>query len=182
VFFDVGAHVGLISCQVAAARPAVVIHGFEPHPRVAAMFRTNAELNGYSAVLVEAAASDSDGHVVFNLDSHAIGRGDTSVPSLRLDDYIATHAIDHVDVMKLDVEGHEREVLDGARRSLASGVIRAVTMESMAAHGKDVNAPAQIIESLGFTRRPMPDIRPAWVRRLRYHLPANVAYVRSTSD
>lgn len=151
VFFDVGAHVGLISCQVGAQRPSARIYGFEPHPRVAPSYRRNVSLNGIDATLIEAAASDHAGHLAFSLDRHAIGEGDVTVPTLRLDDYIAEQCIDRIDVMKLDVEGHELKALEGASRSLAAGLIRAVIIEAMEVHG-DTLAPSALLREHGYKR------------------------------
>lgn len=178
VFFDIGGHIGLIGCQVAVQRGDAIIHAFEPHPRVAAQYRKNMQLNDVSGVVVEAAASSRAGTVEFSLDSHSIGRGATTVPTLRLDDYIAENGIDRIDVMKLDVEGHELEALEGARNALQTGVIRAVTMESMSAHGHDVDAPAQLLAASGFQVCPMPDPRASWIQRVRVHRSGNVAYVK----
>ena len=44
---------------------------------------------------------------------------ETSVATVRLDDYVERLALDRVDIVKLDVEGGELEVLEGASTVLA---------------------------------------------------------------
>ena len=43
------------------------------------------------------------------------------VPVRRLDDCLAEWKVDRVDLLKIDVEGHEGKVFAGAERPLASG-------------------------------------------------------------
>jgi FkbM family methyltransferase len=51
------------------------------------------------------------------------------VPVVTLDDFMAEHGIAHVDVLKLDVEGHEFAVLEGASRALREGRIDVLIWE-----------------------------------------------------
>ena len=52
-----------------------------------------------------------------------------AVPVRRLDDCLADWGVETIDLMKLDVEGHEPFVLRGAGEALSSGRIRAVLCE-----------------------------------------------------
>jgi FkbM family methyltransferase len=47
----------------------------------------------------------------------------------KLDDFLAERSIDRVDLLKIDVEGFELQVLEGARKLISSGQIRAVYAE-----------------------------------------------------
>lgn len=46
-----------------------------------------------------------------------------------LDDYCAAHRIERVDLLKLDVEGHELDVLNGGARMFRNSAISMVTLE-----------------------------------------------------
>jgi FkbM family methyltransferase len=46
-----------------------------------------------------------------------------------IDDYCATNAIDHIHVLKIDVEGHELDALAGAKRMFEAKAIDLVTFE-----------------------------------------------------
>lgn len=46
-----------------------------------------------------------------------------------MDDIIEEYKIERVDFMKMDIEGHELEALQGAKKSLKNKVIRALTFE-----------------------------------------------------
>jgi FkbM family methyltransferase len=89
---------------------------------VAAKLRDNVALNGLQNVTVnELAISDLAGHATFYLtdesDQNSLipceGRR-VNVETARLDDYLTSRQISHVDVMKIDVEGAEARVLRGA--------------------------------------------------------------------
>jgi hypothetical protein len=51
------------------------------------------------------------------------------VPCTTGDDYIKSHAVDHVDILKIDVEGHEMEVLEGFQQSFGEGAVDLVQFE-----------------------------------------------------
>jgi len=52
-----------------------------------------------------------------------------TVPVVALDDFISEQRIDHVDIVKMDVEGHEFAVLEGADRALRDGRIDVLIWE-----------------------------------------------------
>ena len=51
------------------------------------------------------------------------------VPCTTGDEYVRSHAIDHIDFLKIDVEGHEMEVLQGFQASFSGGVVDLVQFE-----------------------------------------------------
>jgi FkbM family methyltransferase len=133
MFFDVGANVGLITCQVAHRRPDVRITAFEANPAAAKIWRRNAGLTG--AVLVDAAVSAAPGTVSFAAPGHDLGAGRVvsdgfQVPAVTIDAYCAEHEIATIDVLKVDVEGSEPDVIAGAQGMLASGSIRVAQLEA----------------------------------------------------
>jgi FkbM family methyltransferase len=134
-FVDVGAHVGcyaiFASTKVGSTGRVIAI---EPSRREADRLVTNIELNDQSNVTqVVAALSDTNGTASLHVaqDEHS-GHNSLgtflhedvvefrveSVATMTLDQLVQDHRLDRVDVVKLDVEGWERTVLNGARRSL----------------------------------------------------------------
>jgi FkbM family methyltransferase len=133
---DVGAHIGLVAVQVARERPNATVHAFEPFPNNVSALKSNVERNELSNVIVNAAAlSDRTGSVTMTVASegsnwHYVGGQDgLSVDALTLDDYARQAGIDRIDVLKVDVEGHEPSVLRGAGGLLRSGAIRTIVAE-----------------------------------------------------
>jgi FkbM family methyltransferase len=176
VLIDGGAHVGLITFQVAAERPFAHVHAFEPHPVVADRFRENlqrheAQANpgvGTRITLNEIGLSNESGRIPFNFDAHSSHHGapSGSIPVTSLDDYLSVARIDRVDVLKLDLEGHESPALAGAREALAAHRIGAVVIETLDAHAP--LAPAhELLTTAGYCKVTLPDPRAAIVRRLR---------------
>lgn len=160
-FVDVGAHIGLISFGVWARRPDVSVHAFEPHPANADAWRRNRQLSGStSAHLVEAGLSDHSGEMRFDgtgdSGGHAITTGGvSSIRVATLDDYCLEHGVERIDVLKIDVQGHEMEVLRGADRLFADGRIGTVLCEI------DVAPEEEIIELLaghGLRRAAVPHV------------------------
>ena len=177
VFVDGGAHIGLVSLQVAARRPDATVYAFEPHPLALEGLRANVALNPSATVHVRPAAlSSAAGTLSFSLDRHKLGTGDATVPTVTLEQALAADGVARVDVLKLDVEGHELAALQGAEPLLAAQAIGAVTLEAMDAHG-DTRAPGELLERHGYWAVPLPDVRPAAVRRLRAGESENVAYL-----
>ena len=104
------------------------VHAFELLDESIALFRYNNELNGISdrVVLNKLALSDhSNGSLVIK---QARLQGATSVqsgdgpgeriPTITLDDYVARHALERVDLIKMDIEGSEIPALQGALQTI----------------------------------------------------------------
>jgi FkbM family methyltransferase len=181
VFFDVGAHVGLISFAVGARCPGARIHAFEPHPENAVQWRRNRNLNPeVSAVLNEVAVGGEEGTVW--LVPWAFARGESGcqhvkaekmegaleVQQLTLDRYTANKRIRCIDVLKLDIEGYEPFALEGCRRLLGEHRIRCIVTELskdyLADRGSSVGAVRALLADCGFREEPMPTLG---LRRLR---------------
>ena len=137
LFFDVGANVGLITFQVARRRPDVRIVAFEPYPVTIEGWKRNRRLTPSDRVTLEAVAvTDRIGSVDFWARPTDLGAGvvvppgeGTNVPSTDLASYCAAHGIKRIDVLKVDVEGSELEVLEGASGLLSSGAVRVLLLE-----------------------------------------------------
>jgi len=177
VFVDAGAHVGLITLQVAMRRPRAEIHSFEPHPVRGKALLTNVGLNPQVSIEIERVGlSDQPGELPFDVTAHRAGVGDDSISVVALDDYARERGIEQIDVLKLDIEGHEGRALQGSRRLLAERRIGAVIVESLPGHG-DVNAVADYLKEHGFRAVDLPDPRPRWIRALRSWQPADTGYL-----
>jgi FkbM family methyltransferase len=129
VIVDGGANTGLYSMIAGAANPKAMIFAFEPVGAIYNRLLYNASLNPYNIRAEQAALSDFNGTATFYVgagehpvnstfsdevlvDPSAISRA-TIVKTVRLDDYLAEHGVSEVQLVKLDVEGHEPEVLTG---------------------------------------------------------------------
>jgi FkbM family methyltransferase len=117
VAVDVGAHVGFWSYYLALAFERV--HAFEPNEMYAHCFERNVAAKHVSlhrVALGEAQRSIALESVADNTGAtHVRPNASGSVPMRRLDDY----RFEELDFLKVDVEGYERLVLEGARETLA---------------------------------------------------------------
>jgi FkbM family methyltransferase len=125
VFFDIGAHVGFYSL-LASRRVGMDgrVVAFEPNPRNVRFLKRHVAKNGVENVeIVQAAVSSTNGWVRFD-DSgnssmgHVRDDAGMRVPSVALDAWAAEHDL-WPTVIKIDVEGHELPVLDGATKILS---------------------------------------------------------------
>lgn len=142
VFFDVGANAGYYTC--AAVRIGVkLVCAFEPDPLAASVVRLNLGLNGADPKtwrVLELALGRSVGTAIFHR-SHVSNSGRSGlravdavasfrVPVDTVDSIIADGRAPLPTVMKVDVEGHELEVLLGARRLLEDKAPRLIVFEA----------------------------------------------------
>ena len=134
-FVDVGSNVGSYSVLAAGAIGAGVI-AVEPSPEAAAGLRMNLEVNGIQdrCHIVQACLGAEPGVLRFSVDRgpmNAVVSATFSGPSrqvavLRLDDLAGA---EQACCWKLDVEGFEQQVLDGAASLLAQPALKVVLLE-----------------------------------------------------
>ena len=131
--YDVGANVGfitVIAASLVGKRGSVC--GFEPVPVLADQAVHNASLNQFRQVHIHRVAlSDQDGEAVFQVSKNlTMGRlvnreshepdaaNELVVRKRKLDTLVAAEGLPAPDLVKIDVEGAEAAVLDGAAEIL----------------------------------------------------------------
>lgn len=128
VFYDIGANIGTYSCFVAAAGVDVV--AFEPHPGNASSLGQNRLANSLDTMRIrELAISDSIGKVLLDIVGDEVGGGHHHLTTGR--DGVETLSVEGTTIdafvrsgkqpptaMKIDVEGAELAVLEGATETL----------------------------------------------------------------
>ena len=104
-----------------AHHPGATLHCFEPEPANIELLRANvgsqpgASVHGV-ALGAEAGSAEltlGEHGAVHSLVMQDVGTRKISVPVWRLDTFMEEQGLDHVDLLKLDVEGFEVEVLEG---------------------------------------------------------------------
>ena len=160
VFFDVGANIGYYSLlALDRIGPGGRIVCFEMNDRPLRALRKTIALNGARNIEIEVAAvTDRDGVAHFvptSEDGHGkinLARQGTRIPAISLDSYVDRHAVSRLDALKIDVEGAELLVLEGARRILAT-LRPVIAVEAVDSNSKAFDFRAKdIAEFLGAMR------------------------------
>ena len=144
VIFDIGANAGIYSLAALAVRPDAVVHAFEPTPEIAGRLRATARLNALDHLQVHQAAVswkngtatlkrfrgefDTNEGMNFIVEDSAISQGE-KVDTVSLDSFSRDHSIGSIDLLKIDVQGHEHLALKGAGQLIAAGRIETIFME-----------------------------------------------------
>jgi FkbM family methyltransferase len=144
VIFDIGANAGIYSLAALAVRPDAVVHAFEPTPEIAGRLRATARLNALDHLHVHQAAVswkngtatlkrfrgdfDTNEGMNFISEDAANSQGEM-VDTVSLDSFSIDHSIGSVDLLKIDVQGHEHLVLKGAEQLIGAGCIETIFME-----------------------------------------------------
>lgn len=126
---DIGASIGSVCLRWAAHNKSGRIIAVEPHPETFHRLKRNCESNNmHNIECVNAAiGSESGKGFIKTYKNSSLSRilekpedGETSVNCriLSIDDLVRWKSIDHVDIMKIDVEGYEVECLKGAKRTM----------------------------------------------------------------
>lgn len=137
VFLDVGANQGELTLIAARHAPAGRVIAFEPVPRWFLLLAENVHRNGLSNVtVVNLALSDQESELEMFTSEDVSAQGafneglssfhrragrDTAVgrvSAVPLDRYAEREGLTRVDLIKVDVEGAERAVLEGAKGTL----------------------------------------------------------------
>jgi FkbM family methyltransferase len=157
VIFDVGANSGIYSLAALASQPNAIVHAFEPTPEIAGRLRQTAQLNHLDNLIVhEVAVASHSGEAILRRYRGDSGTnegmnyicGETGEPGAErvqttcLDEFCRERRIAHVDLLKLDVQGNEHSVLQGADGLVRLGRVGTVFMELNWANKLGAGCPA----------------------------------------
>jgi FkbM family methyltransferase len=128
--FDVGANIGLTACLLSKAMSHGSVYAFEPSPAAWPHLRNTVERNGLSNVTpVNLALGAGEGRVAFmdgpgsssasHLTEGSIDQPTDVVEMTTVDAFMFNRRLSRLDFLKIDVEGFEIPVLEGARHSIA---------------------------------------------------------------
>jgi FkbM family methyltransferase len=150
VAVDIGAHLGLFTAEL-AGRGFSQVHSFEPAPRTFAKLKANIDSSPGARGAVKlncVAVGPTVGTVEFQVEPSSPatnhvrlksretnGSGSPLgtvqlVPMISIDRYCEENEIRHIDFMKVDTEGLEPLVLDGARDCLRNRRISTMVLEA----------------------------------------------------
>lgn len=156
--FDIGANVGAHTLRFGKLTgPTGSVYAFEPTTYAYRKLVRNLELNQFHHVhpfqIALGETNAPNQQVRFRSSWRSDGRhevGESTVDLVTLDIWCELHAIQQVDLIKLDVDGHEYPVLAGASRILAS-CKPVILIEAGAWHFQNAaRNPFNILKELGF--------------------------------
>lgn len=148
--FDLGANVGDIAVEYRKLFPQSRVYAFEPLPDLLEILQR--KVSGDPCVHIQpVAVSDSLGKTTFHVNAksdtsslletdlsqvpdsyHAVQRTERriEVPIVTLDSFCGEHSIEHIDILKLDIQGAEHAALRGASRLLSEQRIGIIYTEA----------------------------------------------------
>lgn len=125
---DIGANTGIYALIAKSINPEARVYALEPVQRVFKKLVENNTLNQYDIVCLEKAASNFNGSATIydtggehtysvtvnkNLNNKTTKTFTSRIETIRIASLIESEALNTVDLVKIDVETHEPEVLEG---------------------------------------------------------------------
>lgn len=128
IIFDIGANTGIYSLVAKTVNPNLEVHAFEPFEAIYKKLLNNAAINNFKIHANCSAISNYSGDgVIYTKDadfaySVTVNQNlwatdkdpiKLNIKTITLKDYIEQNNITQIDLMKIDVETHEPEVMEG---------------------------------------------------------------------
>src|SRR5688572_7684910 len=125
---DIGANTGIYSLIAKTVNPKATVYAFEPVDRVYKKLNENIKLNNFDIKPVEKAISNENGiATIFDTTTEhtytvTVNKNrlladetvvETKITTITLDSFIKQNNLKKIDLIKIDVETHEPEVLEG---------------------------------------------------------------------
>lgn len=169
IFLDVGANVGFFSLLAAKRiKDPGKVFSFEPHPDLSRLLCASAFLNGLSSAdgktgtinVMNIGASDQRRTVNFNYPIGHLGGGTLADVGARPHTKVSAHVypLDKVlprelicDLIKIDVEGHELNVLRGMQEILKRSPDVKIVFEKLGVGHGDEREVGAFLQDLGFS-------------------------------
>lgn len=143
---DVGGNEGQYAKNVRGSNKTVAIYSFEPHPKTYS--RLVANTAGMDVFAINKGVSSCPGHSTLYDYAERDGSSHASlyenvikeihsskgcvaheVSVTTVDEFVEENNIPHIALLKIDVEGHEYEVLKGAEGTILAGKVSAIHFE-----------------------------------------------------
>ena len=132
---DIVANTGVFALMAQTIQPFAKVYAFEPIKRVHKKLQENIALNNYNIQSYPLAISNSNGKAfvydkpelenIYSVTVNGymnevdiVGREKTEIDIITLDSFIEENHITSIDLMKIDVETHEGEVMEGFMKHL----------------------------------------------------------------
>ena len=135
VVFDIGANTGIYGLLAKTINSKASVYAFEPVERVFEKLMFNVKLNKYDIKCIKKAVSNYDGEATIydtnsehtysvTVNKNTLAQSSKAIPfqieTIKLDTFIEQENISKIDLMKIDVETHEVEALQGFREYIRS--------------------------------------------------------------
>lgn len=158
IVVDIGAHIGSESLILGSKLTQGKIISFEPTTSIYQELKTNILLNGYEKNIhcENQAVSDHSGYITFyesgTSETNSLGPKSDAMPvktvCTTLDTYTKKNNIDHINLLKIDVEGFENLVFRGAQNILQTHAVDLIVFEYNARNGTRLEANLEGFEIL----------------------------------
>jgi FkbM family methyltransferase len=145
VIFDCGANVGFVTHRFLNLFPSATVHAFEPNPRVfstlvqayAEVARVKPHPLAISSHCGTATFEQNENSgtssffspTTYNRRFYARQSCPLEVTVTTIDEFSKQHLIDHIEILKLDIEGAEKDAISGAESMLSQHRIDIVYTE-----------------------------------------------------
>lgn len=169
VFYDIGANIGIYSLYLSAINPTCKIFAIEPESTNFSSLNTNIGLNGFTKIrpcmlalsdktsfqdlhvsIIESGAGASsvgqDYQYVKNRQIHKQG-----VMTYKLDDLVNEDYFEFPNFIKIDVDGHENQILEGAQCVIADRRLKGMLIEYEYQSQKNKDEFIKYVEEYGFS-------------------------------
>jgi FkbM family methyltransferase len=144
IIFDVGANEGRYAEMISSVFPRASLYCFEPHPKSFERLKQR----GVDGIFLELALGEEEKpctlfervdypegsemasvHETVITELHGVDSIKIDVKMQTIDNFVRENNLSQIDFLKIDVEGHELGVLQGARQTIAAGKLKVVQYE-----------------------------------------------------
>ncbi len=146
VIFDVGANTGSYALLCQQINPNSQIFCFEPHPQTFSLLQKQVQNNKNIKTLNLALSNKSGKLALYDYQDNRNSRHATlcqdvietvanqtsinfEVPVSTVDEIIIEQRLKKIHLLKVDVEGHDLQVLQGAKSAIANNIVQAIQFE-----------------------------------------------------